>query len=158
VACPGPPKGRVSRNGELRDADPDRLLEASARRKVGRYREAYATRLGVTYAFLPCILATSGRLHGEFLRLLYIIAHGRTTRWFARMGNDHPSDEAFKFRRGEYFWHTRASIGHAAARAVAARARVAEHTRAAPVLPPTRRMPCSSPRGPEGRRRRLLTL
>ena len=31
----------VSRNGELRDADPDQLLEASARRKVRRYREAW---------------------------------------------------------------------------------------------------------------------
>ena len=39
-----------------------------------------------------------------------------------------PSDEAFKFRRGHYFWHTRAAIGHATVLAVARRARVAEHT------------------------------
>ena len=38
-----------------------------------------------------------------------------------------PSEEAFKFRRGQYFWHTRAAIGHATALAVARRARVAEH-------------------------------
>ena len=31
-------------------------------------------------------------------------------------------DEAFKFRRGQYFWHTRAAIGHATALAVARRA------------------------------------
>ena len=37
-----------------------------------------------------------------------------------------PSDEAFKSRRGQYFWHTRAAIGHATA--LARRARVAEHT------------------------------
>ena len=36
--------------------------------------------------------------------------------------------EAFKFRRGQYFWHTRAAIGHATALAVARRTRVAEHT------------------------------
>ena len=69
-----------------------------------------------------------GRLHGEFLRLLYIIAHRRTTRWFQRHSNDEPSEDAFKFRRGQYFWHTRAAIGQAAARAVAQRVHVAEHT------------------------------
>ena len=33
-------------------------------------------------AFLPCVISTSGRLHGEFLRLLYIIAHRRASKWF----------------------------------------------------------------------------
>ena len=94
---------------------------------MNRYREAYATRSGVTYAFLPCVMSTSGRIHGEFLRFLYILAHRRTKRWFERLGYE-PSDEAFKFRRGQYFWHTRAAIGHATALAVARRTRVAEHT------------------------------
>ena len=71
-----------------------------------RYREAYATRPGVTYAFLPCVMSTSARIHGEFLRFLYILAHRRTKRWFERLGYE-PSDEAFKFRRCQYFWHTR---------------------------------------------------
>ena len=91
-----------------------------------RYREAYATRAGVTYAFLPCVMSTSGRIHGEFLRFLYLLAHRRTKRWFEQLGYE-PSEEAFKFRRGQYFWHTRAAIGHATALAVARRARVAEH-------------------------------
>jgi len=55
-------------------------------------------------------LSTSGRIHGEFLRLLYILAHRRTVRWFAQSGDDHPSDEAFKFRRGQYVWHARAAM------------------------------------------------
>ena len=76
----------------------------------------------------PSVISTSGRLHGEFLRLLYIIAHRRTKNWFSRHGNDEPNEEAFKFRRGQYFWHTRAMIGQAAARAVAQRVQVAEHT------------------------------
>ena len=70
--------------------------------------------------------STSGRIHGEFLRFLYLLAHRRTTRWFESLGYE-PSEEAFKFRRGQYFWHTRAAIGHATALAVARRARVAEH-------------------------------
>ena len=73
-------------------------------------------------------MSTSGRIHGEILRFLYILAHRRTKRWFEQLGPHDPSDEAFKFRRGQYFWHTRAAIGHATALAVARRARVAEHT------------------------------
>ena len=33
---------------------------------------------------------------------------------------------AFKFRRGQYFWHTRAAVGHATALAVSRRARLSE--------------------------------
>ena len=57
-----------------------------ARTKVARYREAYATRPGTTYAFLPCVMSTSGRIHREFLRLLYILAHRRTLKYFAAEG------------------------------------------------------------------------
>jgi len=85
---------------------------------------------------LPCVISTSGRLHGEFLRLLYIIAHRRTVNWFRRHSNDEPSEEAFKFRRRQNFWHTRAIIGHAAARAVAQRVQVAENTLRRHSVPP----------------------
>ena len=90
--------------------------------------QAYASRRGVTYAFLPRVMSTSGRIHGEFLRLLYILTHRRPVRWFEQLGAHDPSDGAFKFRHGQYFWHTCAGIGHAAAPAVGRRARVAEHT------------------------------
>ena len=90
----------------------------------------------IKYAFLPCVISTSGRLHGEFLRFLYIIAHRRTSNWFRRHSNDEPSEEAFKFRRGQYFWHTRAAIGQAAARAVAQRVQVAEYTLRRHRVPP----------------------
>ena len=55
----------VSRNGALRDAQPSRILESTARTKVDRPQAGYAT---LKYAFLPCVIPTSGRLHGEFLR------------------------------------------------------------------------------------------
>jgi len=48
----------VSRNGELRNTDPAKLLEAAARAKVRRYQEAYATQSGVAYA---CVMSTSSR-------------------------------------------------------------------------------------------------
>jgi len=96
----------------------------------------YDTRTGDTYAFQPCVMLTFGWRHGEFLRLLFIIIHLRTERWFKQMGDDSYNEDAFKFRRSQYFWHTRAVICHSASRAVAQRAKVAGHTwrrpRAAP--------------------------
>jgi len=81
----------------------------SCKKHTGSTKAAHETILdAVAYAFLPCVTSTSGRIHGGFLRLLYIIAH-RTICWFAKFGDDHPSNEAFKFRRGQYFWHTRAA-------------------------------------------------
>ena len=62
------------------------------------------------------------------MRFLCIPAHRRALRWFEQLGPHDPSAEAFKFRRGQYFWHARAAIGHATALAVARRARLTEHT------------------------------
>ena len=63
----------VRRNGQLRYDDPDMLLNNAADAKARKYREAYAApdRL---LAFLPAIMSTSGRIHGEFLRLLHILS------------------------------------------------------------------------------------
>ena len=55
----------VSLNGQLRDHDPNRLLENEARKKVERYRDERANRHGTTVALLPCARTTSGRIHGE---------------------------------------------------------------------------------------------
>ena len=128
-----------------------------------RYYKRYNA-AGVTYApscppsinILPCVISTSGRIHGEFLRFLYILAHRRTLSWFERLGPHDPSDEAFKFRRGQCFWHTRVikviitrAVGHATALAVARRARVAEHTlRRASAGPHTQHDPLYQPTAP----------
>jgi len=50
----------VRRNGARRDAQPDRILESRARTKVDSYTGAgYAA---INYAFLPCVISTSGRV------------------------------------------------------------------------------------------------
>ena len=41
----------VSLNSQLRDHDPNLLLENEARKKVDRYRDGYANRNGTTYTF-----------------------------------------------------------------------------------------------------------
>ena len=64
----------VRRNGQLRYADPDVLLNSVANAEVREYREENAApdRL---LAFLQAIMSTSGRVQGEFLRLLHIRSH-----------------------------------------------------------------------------------
>ena len=134
----------VSLNGQLRDHDPNRLLENEARKKVERYRDGYANRNGTTYAFLPCAMTSSGRIHGEFLRLLYILAHRRTTKYFASLGDDEPGVDAFTWRRSQFFWQHRAAIGLANAVAVARRAHLAHPARPRLRAHPSPLDPCLS--------------
>jgi hypothetical protein len=121
----------VGRNGQLRDPDVNKLLETTARTKVARYREAYAHPTGrapATYAFLPCVMSTSDRIRGEFLHLLYILAHRRTLKNFAVMGEAEPGTDAYTWRRSQYLCRHKAAIGFG--NACAHRA------------PPACRMPC----------------
>ena len=90
-------------------------------------------------AFLPAIMATSGRIQGELLRLLFIISHRQAEDYFDRLGDD-PSNAAFTTRRAIYYNHNRACIGLACAQAVASRAYL-------PSLPLQRRpLPPPTPR------------
>ena len=114
------------RNGQLRYDDPDLLLNNAARAKVHKYRED-SSASDVNKAFLSALLSTSGRIHGEFLRLLYILAHRQTVKFFETVGEE-PSNEAFTWRRAESFFHDCAAIGIACAQATALRTHVAPHT------------------------------
>ena len=80
------------RNGQLRYDDPDLLLHNAANAKVQKYREDYSAS-DVNKTFIPAILSTSGRIHGEFLRPLYILAHRQTVNFFDTLGEE-PSNEA----------------------------------------------------------------
>ena len=61
---------------------------------------------------MPAIVSTSGRIHGELLRLLYILADRKTTRSFQALGEEVEVDaEIERWRRSEFFWHMRASLG-----------------------------------------------
>ena len=55
---------------------PDALSQR-AQDKVDKYREGYAAP-GLRHAFLPAIVSTSGRIHGELLRLLFFLADKKT--------------------------------------------------------------------------------
>ena len=65
-------------------------------------------------------MSTSGRLHGEFVRLLYLLAHRRALTFFASLGYE-PCYEELCQRRGAFFFQHRALIGLAGAQAVSLR-------------------------------------
>ena len=69
----------VRRNGTLCHPDPSSPapLDSKAKQKVLAYRDDYRRpdRSDRPKAFLPAIMATSGRIQGELLRLLFIISH-----------------------------------------------------------------------------------
>ena len=71
-------------------------------------------------------MSTSGRIHGEFLRLLHILSHRQTVKFFDTFG-EKPPDKAFTFRRAAYFFHSRATLGLARAQAIAIRTHVPPH-------------------------------
>jgi hypothetical protein len=71
----------------------------------------------------------AGRISGDFLRLLYILAHRQAANFFTRMGIPDPSSKAYKQRRGTYFYYNRAAIGLACAQATAMRIDIAPHKR-----------------------------
>ena len=99
----------VSQSAQLRYADPDMMHNNAANAEVLEYREAYAApdRLLV---FLPAIMSTSDRIHGEFLCLLHILSHRQAVKFFDAFGEE-PTDDAFTFRRAAYFFHNRVTIG-----------------------------------------------
>ena len=113
-------------NGQLRYDDPDLLLHNAANAQVQKFPEDYSAS-DDNKAFIPAILSTSGRIHGEFLRLRYILAHRQTANFFDTLG-EVPSNAAFTWRRAEYVFHNRAAIGIACAQATALRTHVAPHT------------------------------
>jgi hypothetical protein len=65
-------------------------------------------------------MSTSGRLHDEFVHLLYLLAHRRALTFFASLGYE-PCYEELCQRRGAFFFQHRALIGLAGAQAVSLR-------------------------------------
>ena len=48
-------------------------MRVAAQRKSNAYKQTYADNQNIS--FLPAIMSTSNRMHGEFLRLLFLQAH-----------------------------------------------------------------------------------
>jgi hypothetical protein len=105
--------------GQLRNPDnPDKILDSAAADKIRHYRAPYRQYRYV--AFLPACMTTPGRIHGEFLRLLYFMSNKQAVDYFEALGYDAHKEE-FCHRRGVFFHNNRCTLGMACAQAVAMR-------------------------------------
>jgi len=76
-------------NGTLHYPNPNdihRSLNEAAADKIRKYRADYNNNPPNAISFMPAIASTSGRLHSEFIRLLFLQAHRETDRFFATSG------------------------------------------------------------------------
>jgi hypothetical protein len=130
-------------HGRLRNPDnPDQILESAAAQKIRDYRSTYRRDRQVD--FLPACMSTSGRhaffsevdmhfscacssihrgfgrIHGEFLRLLFFLANRKTDDYFEALGYQ-PHKQDFCHRRSAFFQQNWCTIGMAFALAVAIR-------------------------------------
>ena len=82
--------------------DLDAPLHIAAQRKIAPYQQQYADNQKIS--FLPAIVSTSTRMHGEFLRLLFLQAHCETEAHFTAAGRSAQTNnsEALRFKRAAF--------------------------------------------------------
>jgi hypothetical protein len=74
----------LSINGHLHyPNDVDRSLNEAASDKLRKYRADYNNNPPNAISSMTAIVSTSGRLHSDFVRLLFLQAHRETDRFFA---------------------------------------------------------------------------
>ena len=102
----------------------DQSLNDAAADKIRKYRADYNNRPPSAVSFMPAIASTSGRLHSEFVRLLFLQAHRETDRFFAASGVQSAQSTSggfFHFRRAAFLQQLKSKVGLALAKAAALR-------------------------------------
>ena len=112
----------VQQNGSLsHPQDLDGPMRVAAQRKTNAYKQTYADNQNIS--FLPAIMSTSNRMHGEFLRLLFLQSHRETEAHFtaAGMPSQRNQSESFRFKRAVFYQGLKSKVGLAATKAAALR-------------------------------------
>jgi hypothetical protein len=102
----------------------DQSLNDAAAEKIRKYRADYNNRSPSPVSFRPAISSTSGRLHSEFVRLLFLQTHRETDRFFEASGvQSAPSTSGgfFHFRRAAFLSGLKSKVGLTLAKASALR-------------------------------------
>ncbi len=73
-------------NGRLHYNDIDKSLNEAANDKIRKYRADYNNNPSNAVTFMPVIDGTNGRLHSDFIRLLFLQVHRETDHFFAVSG------------------------------------------------------------------------
>jgi hypothetical protein len=91
--------------------------------KIRKYRADYNNRTPSAVSFMPAIASTSGRLHSEFVRLLFLQTHRETDRFFAASGVQSAQSDSgqFHFRRAAFLQQLKSKVGLALAKTAALR-------------------------------------
>ena len=111
-------------NGNLHyPNDKDRSLNEAAANKIRKYRADYNNRPPNAISFMPAIASTSGRLHSEFVRLLFLQAHRETDRFFAASGVQLAQSDRgqFHYKRAAFLTQLKSRVGLTLAKAAALR-------------------------------------
>jgi len=102
----------------------DRPLNETVTDKIRKYRSDYNNNPPTSVSFMPAIASTSGRLHSEFIRLLFLQAHRETDRFFAASGvqpAQSTSGGLFHFKHAVFLSQLRSKVGSTLAKAAALR-------------------------------------
>jgi hypothetical protein len=85
-------------------------LTPRSTKPLNKYRNTYANNYSIS--FLPAITSTSARMHGEFLRLLFLQAHRENEAYFAFMGTPaQPDQDQFRVRRAAFYYSLKSKVG-----------------------------------------------
>jgi hypothetical protein len=111
-------------NGHLRyPNDMDRSLNESATDKIRKYHADYNNNPPSSVAFIPTIASTSGRLHSEFVCLLFLQTHRETDHFFEASGVQlaQSTGGQFHYKRTAFSSQFRSKVGNILAKAVTLR-------------------------------------
>ena len=115
-------------NGTLHYPNPndiDRSLNETAADKIRKYLTDYNNNPPNAISFMPAIASTSGRLHSEFIRLLFLQTHRETDRFFAASGvqsaQSNLGSSYFHFHRAAFSSMLKSKCGLILAKAAALR-------------------------------------
>jgi hypothetical protein len=101
----------------------DQSLNEAAADKIRKYRADYNNRPPSVVSFIPVIDSTSGRLHSEFVRLLFLQTHRETDLFFASSGvqSAQSTSGQFHFRRAAFLQQVKSKVGLAVDKAATLR-------------------------------------
>ena len=111
-------------NGHLRYPNNlDKSLNDAAPDKIRKYRADYNNHPPSVVSFMPGMTSTSGRLHSEFIRLLFLQTHRETDCFFAGSGVQlaQPDRGFFHYRRVAFSSMLKSRVENILAKAAALR-------------------------------------
>ena len=111
-------------NGHLHyPNDLDGSLKEAAADKIRKYRADYNNNPPNSISFMPAIASTSGRLHSELVRLLFLQVHRETDRFFAASGVQLAQSDRgqFHYKRAAFSSQLKSKVGSILTKAAALR-------------------------------------